>query len=201
MIFLRYESFRDYLRLYPVTSAILALNSLVYIADLALAGTPLLDAGYFWMHPVYNRYGLEEPWRYVTSVFLHAGWEHLLYNTFAVLVFAPPLERLIGHFRYAVFYLMAGLLGNVYSAAVHLGEEHAAVGASGAVYGVYGAYLYLALFRKRALDEASRKTVYAILLFGLLYSLIFPRIDIWAHVGGCLAGFLMLGVLAQRRSR
>jgi membrane associated rhomboid family serine protease len=201
MIFLRYESFREYLRLYPVTSFILAVNLLVFIADLALAGTPLRDAGYFRLDPVYDRYGLEEPWRYVTSVFLHADWEHLLFNGFAILVFAPPLERLIGHLRYAVFYLMAGLLGNVYSAAVHIGAEHAAVGSSGAVYGVFGAYLYLALFRKKMLDEASRKTVYSILLFGLLYSIISPRIDIWAHVGGCLAGFLMLGMLAQRRYR
>jgi len=201
MIFLRYESFREYLRYYPVTSVILALNLLVFLADLVLEGTPLLDAGFFRLHPVYDRYGLLEPWRYATSVFLHANWEHLLFNMFSILVFAPPLERLLGHVRYAAFYLLAGILGNVYSAAVHIGGIHIAVGASGAVYGVFGAYLYLALFRKRVMDEASRKTVYTILLFGLLYSLISPRIDIWAHVGGCLAGFLMLGILVRSRGR
>jgi len=201
MIFLRYESFREYLRMYPVTSVILALNLLVFIADLVLPGDPLFEAGFFRMIPVYDPYGLVEPWRYLTSVFLHVGWEHLLFNGFALLVFAPPLERLLGHGRYSAFYLMAGILGNVYSAAVHVGDSHFAAGASGAVYGVFGAYLYLALFRKRAMDEASRKTVYSILLFGLLYSIISPRIDIWAHVGGCLAGFLMLGIFVQRRSR
>lgn len=200
MIFLRYESFREYLRYYPVTSVILALNLLVFLADLVLDGR-LFAAGAFFQHPVIDRYGLSEPWRYATSIFLHADWEHLLFNAFAILVFAPPLERLIGHFRYAVFYLLAGILANVYSAAVHAGDDRIAVGASGAVYGVFGAYLYLALFRKRLMDEASRKTVYTILLFGLLYSVIYPRIDIWAHAGGCLAGFLMLGVLAQARNR
>jgi Uncharacterized membrane protein (homolog of Drosophila rhomboid) len=201
MIFLRYESFREYLRFYPVTSILLALILLVFIADLALDGRLFL-AGAFFQHPVIDRYGLTEPWRYLTSIFLHAGWEHMLFNAFAILVFAPPLERLIGHVRYAVFYLLAGILGNVYSAAVNLGgDERIAVGASGAVYGVFGAYLYLALFRKQAMDEASRKTIYTILLFGLLYSIISPRMDIWAHVGGCLAGFLMLGILAQRRNR
>ena len=200
MIFLRYESFRGYLRLYPVTTVILALNLLVFIADLALDGR-LFAAGAFYQHPVFDRYGLTEPWRYVTSMFLHADWEHLLFNAFAILVFAPPLERLIGHFRYSAFYLLAGILANVYSAAIHLGgDERIAVGASGAVYGVFGAYLYLALFRKRVMDEASRKTVYAILLTGLLYSIVSPRIDIWAHAGGCLAGFLMLGMLAQSRN-
>jgi membrane associated rhomboid family serine protease len=202
MIFLRYESLREYLRYYPVTSAILALNLLVFLADLVLEGRPLFEAGAFVQHPVFDRYGLLEPWRYVTSIFLHAGWEHLLFNAFSILVFAPPLERLIGHFRYAVFWLLAGILGNVFSAAVNLGGDfRVAVGASGAVYGVFGAYLYLALFRKHAMDEASRKTVYSILLFGLLYSVISPRIDIWAHAGGCLAGFLMLGMLVQSRGR
>lgn len=199
MIFLRRESFREYLRFYPVTSAILALNLLVFIADWLLDGR-LFMAGAFFQHSVFDRYGLAEPWRYVTSIFLHAGWDHLLFNAFAILVFAPPLERLIGHIRYTAFYLLAGILANAFSAAVHAGADYRlAVGASGAVYGVFGAYLYIALYRKRAMDEASRKTVYWILLIGLLYSLIYPRIDIWAHAGGCLAGFLMLGMLAQRR--
>jgi len=200
MIFLRYESFRQYLRMYPVTSAILAINLLAFIADLALEGRPLYAYGAFFQHPVIDPYGLTEPWRYVTSIFLHAGWEHLLFNAFSILVFAPPLERLIGHVRYSVFYLLAGILGNAFSAWVNFGGDYrVAVGASGAVYGVFGAYLFLALFRKPVMDEASRKTVYSILLFGLLYSVISPRIDIWAHAGGCLAGFLMLGMLAQRR--
>jgi len=199
MIFLRYESFREYLRFYPVTSAILAAILLVFLADLALDGR-LFAAGAFIQHPLFDRYGLAEPWRYLTSIFLHAGWDHLLFNAFAILVFAPPLERLIGPVRYTAFYLLAGILANAFSAAVHAGAgTRIAVGASGAVYGIFGAYLYIALYRKRAMDEASRRTVYWILLLGLLYSLIFRRIDIWAHVGGCLAGFLMLGMLARRR--
>ena len=199
LIFLRYESFRDYLRLYPVTSAILAVNLLAFIADLLLPGNPLLDAGFFRLYPEVDPYGLVEPWRYVTSVFLHAGWQHLLFNAFSILVFAPPLERLLGRARYALFFALSGVLGNAYSAAVNFGDVHVAVGASGAVYGLFGAYLYLALFRKGSLDDASRRTVYSILIFGLIYSIISPRIDIWAHVGGCIAGFAMLGIFAPRR--
>lgn len=199
MIFLRYESFRDYLRLYPVTAAILAVNIAVYLLDWLLPGNPLIDAGFFRIVPFYDPYGLLEPYRYVTSMFLHADAMHLLFNMFSVLVFAPPLERLFGRVKYALFYVLAGLLGNVFSAGVNFGDVHMAVGASGAVYGVFGAYLYLALVRKGSLDEASRKTVYSILIFGLIYSIISPRIDIWAHVGGCIAGFAMLGIFAPSR--
>lgn len=186
--------------MYPVTSAILAFNLTAFLLDLVLKGRPLFERGAFFQHPLFDPYGLTEPWRYITSVFLHAGWEHLLFNGFAILVFAPPLERLLRHGKYALFYLAAGILGNVFSAAMHIGQIHIAVGASGAVYGVFGAYLYIALYRKHWLDESSRKTVYIILALGLLYSILWPRIDIWAHVGGCIAGFLMLGMFVQRRN-
>jgi len=192
MIFLRYESFRGYLRMYPVTSVLLGLILLVHLVDLILPGSPLLDRGFFYQDPRVDPYGLEQPWRYVTAIFLHAGWEHLLFNCFSILVFAPPLERLLGRARYLLFYLLAGVLGNVFSAFVHASEGNASVGASGAIYGIFGAYLYLALFRKHAMDEASRKTVYSILIFGLIYSLISPRINIWAHIGGGIAGFAMM---------
>jgi len=201
MIFLRYESFRGYLRMYPVTSILLGLILGVHVIDLILPGSPLLDWGFFYQHPLVDPYGLEQPWRYVTAIFLHAGWEHLLFNCFSILVFAPPLERLLGRRRYLLFYLLAGVLGNVFSAFVHASEGNASVGASGAIYGIFGAYLYLALFRKQAMDEASRKTVYSILIFGLIYSLISPRINIWAHIGGGIAGFAMMRAFLFNRRK
>jgi membrane associated rhomboid family serine protease len=181
MIFLRYESFRSYLRLYPVTAAIIALNILIFGADL-LTNHYLLELGIF-----NSSYSLNEPWRYVTAVFLHLNFQHLLFNMFAILVFAPPLERMLGHFRYALFYLGCGIVGNMFSAIAESGTYGA--GASGAIYGVYGAYLYLALMKK-TLDESSRKTVYAILIIGLIYSFFAPDIGIWAHIGGLFAGFV-----------
>ncbi len=197
MIFLRYESFRGYLRLYPVTSLILAINIVLFLIDRFLFDYAITNWGMFFQHPLIDLYGTTEPWRYVTSIALHGGWDHLLFNSFSIFVFAPPLERLLGHFRYLIFYLLAGIAGNVLSAFVHAGSIHGAVGASGAIYGIFGAYLYMALFHKRILDESSRKTVYMILAFGLIYSVITPRIDIWGHVGGGIAGFAMLGLYTE----
>ena len=187
MIFLRYESFRSYLRLYPVTVGIICLNIISFILDLLSSNHSLLDKGMFYSTPNDNYFSLEEPWRYVTAVFMHIGFEHLFFNLFAILVFAPPLERMLGHVRYAFFYLLCGIAGNFLSALVE--PITAGAGASGAIYGIYGAYLYLALLKK-TLDEGSRKTVYTILIFGLFYSIFVPGIGIWAHVGGLIAGFL-----------
>ncbi|MCQ6558502.1 rhomboid family intramembrane serine protease [Paenibacillus mendelii] len=188
MIFLRYESFRGYLRMFPVTSVIIAINLVVFFYDKWIGGGALIERGAFFENPVDDPYGLKEPWRYVTSIFLHGGYEHLFFNLFAILVFAPPLERMLKSGRYALFYLLCGIAANAFSAVIHT-DYLASVGASGAIYGVYGAYLYLATMKK-TLDEASRKTVYTILVFGIIYSVVAQGINLWAHVGGGIAGFL-----------
>lgn len=187
MIFLRYESFRSYLRLYPVTAGIIAINILVYFIDLFSGNHVLLERGMFFSSPDQNHYSLSEPWRYVTAVFLHLGFQHLFFNMFTILIFAPPLERMLGHVRYAVFYLLCGIVGNLFSALAE--PVTAGAGASGAIYGIYGAFLYLAVMKK-TMDESSRKTVYTILIFGLIYSIFVPGIGIWAHLGGLFAGFV-----------
>jgi rhomboid protease GluP len=210
MIFLRYESFRGYLRAYPVTSVIITLN-LIYFIVIAFTGDTnstehLIDYGAFTSYAPGDPFGTNQPWRYVTSIFMHAGFQHLLFNMFSVLVFAPPLERLLKSFKYAVFYLLCGILGNALSAVVSsLTDDkwsgHVAVGASGAIYGVYGAFLFISLFRKAWLDEASRKTVYMILGFGVVYSIVIPSVDLWGHVGGGLAGFLLYGLLDRAMTK
>jgi membrane associated rhomboid family serine protease len=188
MIFLRYESFGSYLRMFPVTAAIIAINILVYAADHLFLNGELLERGLFYSMPGNNYFSLEEPWRYVTAIFLHLSLSHIFFNMFSILVFAPPLERMLGHVKYAAFYLLCGIAGNLLSAIAD--HSTAGAGASGAIYGVFGAYLFLALL-KRTLDVNSRKTVYAILIFGLIYTFIIPNIDLWAHFGGLLAGFVL----------
>lgn len=209
MIFLRYESFRSYLKLYPVTAALIALN-IIYFIVIVISGNPeewlhAIEYGAFVTNPRLDPYGMLEPWRYVTSIFMHSGIEHLLYNMFALLVFAPPLERLLNSVRYALFYLLCGIAGNGMSAWANVLEGvsdiHVGVGASGAIYGVYGAFLYISLFRKQRLDEGSRKTVYTILIFGVIYSFLVPRVDLWAHAGGALAGFLLYNVIDRLNTR
>ncbi|RED59195.1 rhomboid family intramembrane serine protease [Cohnella lupini] len=201
MMFVRYENLRSYIRLYPITSLILIINVALFIVDFVFLDREITIWGMFYQEHVFNRYGFEEPYRFVTSIALHAGWEHLLFNCFSILVFAPPLERLLGHLRYLAFYLVAGIGGNVLSAFVHAGSDYSSVGASGAIYGVFGCYLFLAIFHKNALDDGSRKTVYATLIFGLIYSVLMPGINIWAHIGGAITGIALMGQWSLLRGR
>jgi len=199
MIFLRYESFRGYLKAYPVTSVLIALNILMYIAQMASGGlnTGTLTSRFLFFQSPLDPYGLEEPWRYVTSIFVHGGLQHLLFNMFALLVFAPPLEKLLGSVRYLILYLLSGVAGNLIGAVIVTGTQ-LSLGASGAIYGVYGAYLFIALLRKGMMDKSSEQTVYIILLFGVVYSVINVGVDLWAHVGGAIGGFLLYGLMDKR---
>ena len=206
MIFLRHESFRSYLRLYPGTSIFILLN-LIYFAVVGLTGSTkdgyhLLEYGALISHPVYMPYGMEEPWRFITAMFMHAGVDHLLFNMFALIIFAPPLEGLIKTPRYALLYLLSGLGGGLLSVSVNTwfgSETHLAVGASGAIYGIYGAYLFIALFRKSIIDTSSIKTIYMILGFGVISSIVVSKIDLWGHLGGALTGFLLYALIDKLR--
>ncbi|OXM16898.1 rhomboid family intramembrane serine protease [Paenibacillus herberti] len=201
MIFLRYESFRGYLKAYPVTSVLIALN-LILFAGQILTNDRLSQQFLFlqWSNlPGYadNSYGLQEPWRYVTSMFVHGSMQHLFFNMFALLVFAPPLERLIGSWRYTLLYLLSGIAGNILSAVAITGVQQS-LGASGAIYGVYGAYLFMALHRKGMMDESSAKTVYMILGLGVVSLLFYSNINWWAHLGGLIGGYLIYAAMDNK---
>lgn len=198
-MFLRYESFREYIRSYPVNTVVLALIVLIHLGFAFAGWTYGVPAsalkqlyGGFLKLP---QFGVEpELWRYVTSVFLHGDFGHLLFNGFAVFVFAPPLERALGHFRYGFLFLFAGVTGNIFTNLFY--DQVSSLGASGAVYGVFGAYVYDMLFRRRAIDPASRKSIQVILILGVIYSFV-PGINLYAHLGGFLGGFLMNGLYTR----
>jgi len=197
-LFLRYESFREYVCFYPVNTAILAAIVVAH-AGFAIAGYVSGVPAYA-LKQVYGGFlkgpGFEpEYWRYLSSVFLHGDFGHLLFNAFAVFVFAPPLERVLGRFRYAFLFLFSGLMGNVFTNVFY--NEVSSLGASGAVYGVFGAYVYFMMFRRRAFDDASRKKLQTLLIVGVVYSIVVPGINFYAHLGGFVGG-LLLTVLYNR---
>lgn len=201
MIFLRRESLKEYIRYYPVTSLLLAAILAMY-GVLEWAGSTKDPETLIRYGALYHAAGLPaaEWWRYFTSLFIHIGYQHLLFNGFALYVFAPPLERLLGPIHYLAFFLLTGFAGNALSQWLTEGP-YLTAGASGAIYGVYAAYLYLGLFRKHVLDQQSRQTVIAILAVGLVYSLIVPHVNLYGHLGGFLGGLIYFALLVRRFRR
>lgn len=199
MLFSRRESFRQYIRYYPVTASILSLNLLIFILML-FSGSPTDPQTVIRFGAIFKIGGISaEWWRYATAIFVHIGFYHLLFNSFALYVFAPPLERMIGKWHYIAFYLLSGVAGNIASQ-FFTDPPYYSAGASGAIYGIYGAYLYLGLFRKHVLDEQSKQTVITILIVGLIYSF-FPHVNLYAHLGGFIGGWIYLNLLVKAYNR
>ena len=146
------------------------------------------------------------PWRtLLTSMFLHGGWLHLLGNCWFLWIFGNNVEDAMGHRRFLLFYLMAGVVAALTQVAVGPGSAVPMVGASGAISGVMGAYIVL-YPRVRVhtvvplLIIFFRLTVPAWLMLGLWFvmQVVNAQFDqvggvaVWAHIGGFVTGAVLV---------
>ena len=134
-----------------------------------------------------------EPWRLLASAFLHAGFLHVAVNGFVLLVLGGFLEKLLGGGRYVVLLGVAALGGSL--ASTLLSSAVVAVGASGAIWGVLGAAAALAWRPGKVIPKAVvgplRRNAVINLVLNLSVSFL-PQVDIWAHLGGGVAGALLV---------
>ena len=155
----------------------------------------------------------------LTSMFLHGSILHILFNMLFLFVFGPDIEYLCGHVRFLAFYLLAGLAGGIAQVAVAPGSHVPAIGASGAIAGVLGAYIV-------NFPTAQINTIVpigciplflrvpAILVIGVWAATQFMNgfgalstrvaseqsggVAYFAHIGGFCAGVLLVGLFRQR---
>lgn len=190
MLFIRNESFRQYTRLYPITTILIGINLVMYVLTLLTGGATALNlyqlGGMVTTPPTEGA----EMWRWVSSIFLHGGGLHILMNTFSLYVFAPPLERLLKSKMYIFLYLGSGFSGSAFSA-YFSNQAVVSIGASGSVYGILGAYLAIILLKKEAMDAQSRQTIIVLLLLGIAGSMFMSDVNGLAHFGGFIGGFLL----------
>ena len=186
-----------------VTYALMGLNCLIFLlmgwqsSNVVHPGiTALLDWGANWGPLTATGGGW---WRLLANVFLHFTVFHLLCNMFALWQAGLLAERLFGNWFFLAVYLGAGLASSLTSLDWH--PDIISAGASGAVFGVYGALLgYLVRQRgavPRRIWASLGKTILAFVALNLFYGLTQLQVDNAAHLGGLLAG-LILGWVAAR---
>jgi|SRR3954447_3719744 membrane associated rhomboid family serine protease len=155
---------------------------------------------------------------FLTSMFLHASWIHVLGNMWFLYIFGDNIEDHLGHFKYLVFYLVAGLLAMATQVAIYPTSNVPTVGASGAIAGVLGAYFIL-YPRARVLTWFFVFIFYipAWVMLGYWFVLQFfagaaalsvaqrgkdvGGVAVWAHVGGFVAGVVMIKLFPERARR
>lgn len=141
-----------------------------------------------------------EWWRLGSALFLHFGLFHLTMNLWALWDGGQLVERMYGHLRFVFIYFASGLSGNLLSL-VNQGNQAISGGASGAIFGVYGALLVFVWREQRQLDTREFRWLFwgglGFSAVSITLGLLIPGIDNSAHIGGLLAGCL-LGLLLGR---
>ena len=144
-----------------------------------------------------------EWYRLVTAIFLHFGINHLLNNMVVLGVLGERLEALLNRFSYVLLYFIAGIGGNLLSMAPEMrsGEYAASAGASGAVFGMMGAILYILIRNRGTVLDLSMKRM--LIMVGLSVYLGFADagVDNAAHIGGLICGFAAAVILYHPKKK
>jgi membrane associated rhomboid family serine protease len=193
-------------RMNAVTTALIAVNVLVYLAELAGGGdqngtgSKIFEKGVLWAPLVAGG----DWWRLITAAFLHYGLFHLAVNMYSLYWVGSLLEQVIGRWKFLLLYLAAGLTG---SAGALVATPNAfTVGASGAIFGILGALWVL----ERKGHIASGGQIAGLIVLNLVITFLFSgfalgghvtglTISVGGHVGGLVGGVVAMALLLQVR--
>ena len=187
----------------PVNTAFVAANVAVFLVLTFLGNVEdpvFMEAHGAMSYPQIVDHG--EYYRLFTSTFLHFGADHLLQNMLILLLIGCRLERMVGHLKYAIIYLGAGLCASASSLIFTLmpHPQTVSAGASGAIFGVMGGLLFEIVYsalskRRRGIQEIGLAGILFMVSGALSYGFFDTGIDNWAHLGGLIGGFLITGIL------
>jgi rhomboid protease GluP len=182
-----YMRIREYFRKTPVTFLIILLNTVFLILT-------MINGGFTWesLFQMGALLGSEvekgDYYRMLTVIFLHGGILHYAINTYAIAILGQRLESLIGSVRFSFLYIPAGLASSL--AIVLFDPDRLTVGASGAIFGIIGIFIYMVIFRKDIISYSERFEIIKLLVLNLIITLI-PGISAAGHLGGLVGGFIL----------
>lgn len=188
----------------PVTALFILLNILIFLAVDFTGGSEntvhMIECG-----AAYPSLILEngEIYRLFTCMFLHFGISHLANNMLVLFVLGQRLEPVVGKIKFILIYLLGGLGGNVISllADVKKNEYAVSAGASGAVFAVMGAMIYVVIWSHGQLQDISTRQILIMAAFSLYFGFTSTGVDNAAHVGGMIMGFLLAVLLYHPSSQ
>ncbi|HEX6553972.1 MAG TPA: rhomboid family intramembrane serine protease [Ktedonobacteraceae bacterium] len=131
-------------------------------------------------------------WRFVTPIFLHANLLHVSLNMLNLAVLGVFLERLVGHMRFLLIYVITGIVSII--ASFYFMPQEISVGASGAIFGLVGAYSVFVLMHRRAFRKGGIPALLWLIIViagNLSIGFFVPNVDNYAHLGGLLSGCLL----------
>ncbi|WP_077326979.1 rhomboid family protein [Virgibacillus siamensis] len=170
------------------TYFLIVINTLIFIM-LELKGGSTNTGTLIEFGAKYNPAVIEgnEWWRILTSMFLHIGPVHLFMNMLAVYFLGVAVERIYGSWRFILIYFLSGVGGGLTSFAF---TTNVSAGASGALFGLFGALLFFGLIHKRIFNQTMGKNLLIIIGINIVFGFTVQSVDMGAHLGGLLTGFV-----------
>ncbi|OAY85270.1 RHOMBOID-like protein 10, chloroplastic [Ananas comosus] len=164
------------------TNALLVVNILAYVAQVATHGRLLL-----WGAKVNSLIDKGQIWRLITSSVLHANVAHLMINCYSLNSIGPVVEQLSGPRRFLAVYFTSALASSVMSYQL---SKLPAVGASGAIFGLVGSYAVFLLRHRKLLGDGKQELQHIahVITLNMVLGLLSRGIDNWGHMGGLLGG-------------
>ena len=183
-----------------ITLALLAINTVMLVIEAVMSGgaagllepsvTALCRLGAL-NGPAIAQDG--QYWRLLTVMVLHAGVIHWAFNSYALYIFGPLLESLLGRVRFLALYVGSGLAGA--GASLAFSHTQLGVGASGAIFGLLGALVAFFYRRREMGGRAPLQNLLVVLAFNLFIGFRVANVDNFAHGGGFIAGLLAMALL------
>jgi rhomboid protease GluP len=131
-----------------------------------------------------------EYYRLLSAMFLHANLYHLIFNMYALYVVGPQVEKYYGRMKFLYIYILGGLMGSVFSG-VFMDEFTYGIGASGAIFALFGSVAYFTYYYRATLQGLLRSQIVPVILVNLFLGFVLPGIDVYAHIGGLIGGILI----------
>ena len=188
----------------PCTSILIAVNVIVFLGLSMLGMTEdagfMLSKGAMYVPDIlaYGNY-----YTIFTSIFLHFGINHLINNMIVLGWGGWTLERAAGSVKMLIIYLVSGICGNLLSGYLEYmhGDYAVSAGASGAIFGITGALLFLAIRNRGSVYGLTKRSLIILIALNLYMGIASEGVDNAAHIGGLIAGFLFAVILCHRKVR
>ena len=178
-------------RITPMVVLLIVINAAVYVWEETNFTRAELR---FSLWPARVHY-VHEWYRLITNAFLHANAEHIIFNMITLAIIGPAVEAEVGRVRFLVIYLISAIGGSVVFDILAPSNE-LGLGASGAVFGVMGAYYVLARLRRWDVQ-----TITTLLIVNIIFSFVAPGVAWQDHLGGVIVGAAVcFGLVATPRS-
>lgn len=183
-----------------VTYIIIAINIIMYVISVILT-ISLTNSGLDGIVSVDNRIlvllGAKynpciiagQYYRLITCTFLHAGIVHIFFNMYALYSVGPFIEKAFGRIKFMLIYFISGITSSLFSF-IFFGDG-ISIGASGAIFGLFGAMLVFAIKYKNRIGKQFMINILGLIAINLIMGATIPNIDNYGHIGGLLGGVIV----------